>query len=61
MTKFNQCPNCGRKIAGLMVSSVNIYECRECGTCYCSGNQCGGSAKRCPDCGSKSRKKAGRT
>jgi ribosomal protein L32 len=59
MTKFNQCPNCGKLPKGGFVFGdsgvMNIYEC-ECGTLYCY--QCGD--QRCPNCGSKKRKEAGK-
>jgi len=56
-TKFNQCPNCGRKaVSGFLTSgSFTIYECKKCGTHYC--HECGGD--RCPDCASKERREAG--
>ena len=57
MTKFNQCPNCGRTpSSGFFDGSwFTIYACAKCGSCYC--HDCGG--ERCPDCGSKERTKAG--
>ncbi len=54
-TKFNQCPNCGRKVGGAFSSQFYIYECRKCGTHYCS--YCG--KDRCPDCASKDKRDAG--
>lgn len=61
MTTFNQCPNCKTAPrAGLFGDgSRTIFECKECGTRYCSDpKKCGGS--RCPDCGSKNRLEIGK-
>jgi hypothetical protein len=56
MTRFNQCPNCGNVPGGLFGGAYfPIYECRRCQTCYCY--KCGD--KRCPNCGSRERTKAG--
>ncbi len=57
MTRFNQCPNCHAEPSGGLFggSYFKVYECKECGTCYCY--KCGD--KRCPDCGSKDRKEVG--
>lgn len=54
-TKFNQCPNCGRRLGGAITSIFYIYECRKCGTLFCQ--ECGG--QRCPDCGSTDKRDAG--
>lgn len=56
-TKFNKCPNCGHTpqgIFGFAKGYFTIYECKDCGTCYCFN--CG---DRCPDCASKNRREAG--
>ena len=58
MTKFNHCPNCGKRPQkGLLgnAESIDIYECKADGTKYC-GKHCG---DRCPNCGAKERKKIG--
>lgn len=57
MTRFNQCPNCGKRpTPGLLGStSTDVYECRECETRFCYAN-CG---NRCPNCGSKDKRKIG--
>lgn len=56
-TKFNQCPNCGKKPARSMLGReyTKIYECKDCGTLFCYAN-CG---ERCPDCGSKDKREVG--
>lgn len=58
MTKFNHCPNCGKKPKGGFFGGqyMTIHECRACGALYCY--QCGD--KRCPNCGHKERREAGR-
>ena len=58
MTKFNHCPNCGKMPKGgfLGMSVMSIYECGGCETLYC--HMCGD--QRCPNCGSKKRKEAGK-
>lgn len=62
MTEFNRCPNCERKPDGGFFGGAYmlIHECKKCGTLYCY--KCGGtgSSKRCPDCGSKDEREAGR-
>lgn len=57
MTRFNRCPNCGHYPSGGLLGGTHfdIFECRDCGTCYCY--KCGD--KRCPDCASRKRGKAG--
>jgi hypothetical protein len=64
MTTFNRCPNCGHKPGrGFMGEIFTIYECKgktregkPCGTHYCY--KCGGD--RCPNCGSRERREAGK-
>ena len=58
MTKFNQCPNCHKPAKGGLLGGAykTIYECCVDKTLYCY--ECGD--KRCPNCGSKDRKEAGR-
>jgi len=53
MTKFNQCPNCGKKPTS--GAYMKIYKCNKCGKLYC--HMCGGDY--CPDCGSKERREIG--
>jgi hypothetical protein len=57
MTKFNHCPNCHAKPSGGFFggSYFNIYECRDCGICYCY--KCGD--QRCPNCAPKRREEVG--
>lgn len=56
-TKFNQCPNCAKKISGGLFGGgyFKVYECKKCETCYCY--DCGGD--RCPKCASKERQEVG--
>lgn len=61
MTKFNQCPNCGKgaKLGFFGTTPTTVYECAKCASVYCSREgECGG--KRCPDCGSDKRKEVGK-
>jgi len=57
MTKFNQCPNCGKRpTKGFFGgNSMDIYECKVCGSKHC-GKYCG---ERCPNCGNTKRGKIG--
>ena len=58
MTKFNHCPNCMKRPTGGFFGGpyMIIYECKICRTLYCY--KCGD--KRCPNCGCRERKDAGR-
>ena len=58
MTKFNHCPNCKKSVAGGFFGAAYkiIYECKQSRTLYCY--KCGD--KRCPNCGSESRREAGK-
>ena len=57
MTKFERCPNCGRRSGGFVLAQFYVYECSDCGKLHCTHSGCGET--RCPRCGSKRRKIAG--
>jgi len=51
-TIFKHCPANHSHKGGWL--ALDIYECKECGQCYCP--KCG---DRCPNCGAKDKRKVG--